>query len=90
MIERSISFSHLSGKTMEVENNQFQAERLPVHIYYTPLPKDGLALGEQETKQTFLFVTAIDGQQARAKRSFDYGTSSYLTGWCPLTSLALS
>lgn len=63
----------LSGQTFEVENSQFQPKPLPVFIYYTPLPVDGLHLDEQETRQTYLFVTSIDEQEARAKQSFDYG-----------------
>ena len=65
--------SFLSGHTFEVENSQFQQKPLPVFIYYTPLPADGFELDEQETRQTYLFVTSIDEQEARAKQSFDYG-----------------
>jgi hypothetical protein len=64
----------LSGKTREVENSQYQSERLPLFIYYTPLPTNGFQLNEQDASQTYLFVTSLDTQQARAKRSFDYGT----------------
>lgn len=68
-----IDQSLLSGRTQQVENDQFQAESLPVFIYYTPLPVDGLQLDADETTRTYLFVTSIDEKQSRAKQSFDYG-----------------
>lgn len=68
-----IDKSLLSGQTRQVETDQFQAEPLPVYIYYTPLPVDGLQLNADETTRTYLFVTSIDEQQSRAKQSFDYG-----------------
>jgi hypothetical protein len=46
---------------------------LPVFVYYTPLPIEGLALDQDEITRTYLFVTAIDEKQSRAKQSFDYG-----------------
>jgi len=46
---------------------------LPVFIYYTPLPVQGLELDQEETNRTYLFVTSIDGNQSIAKQSFDYG-----------------
>ncbi len=67
------SESLLSGKTREIENNQFQAEPLPVFVYYTPLPVQGLELDQYETNRTYIFVTSIDGNQSIAKQSFDYG-----------------
>lgn len=63
----------LSGKTRQVENSLFQQEPLPVFVYYTPLPVNGFELGPEETSRTYMFVTSIDSEQARAKRSFDYG-----------------
>jgi hypothetical protein len=42
-------------------------------MYYTPLPLNGFQLDAQESNRTYLFVTSIDSEQARAKRSFDYG-----------------
>lgn len=68
-----IDVSLLSGQTQQVENDQFQTEPLPVFIYYTPLPVDGLQLDADETTRTYLFVTSIDEKQSRAKQSFDYG-----------------
>lgn len=68
--------SLLSGQTQQVENDQFQTEPLPVYIYYTPLPVDGLELDADETTETFVFITSIDEQQSRAKQSFDYGQLS--------------
>ncbi len=65
--------SLLFGKTREIENNQFQKEPLPVYVYYTPLPFQGLELAENETIRTYLFVTSIDQNQTIAKQSFDYG-----------------
>ena len=65
----------LAGKTHEVENNRFQRDVLPLFVYYTPLPSNGLQLGAQETNHTYIFVTSLDTQQDRAKRSFDYGKS---------------
>ncbi|CAF1358035.1 unnamed protein product [Adineta ricciae] len=64
----------LSGKTRQVENEQYQSEPLSVFVYYTPLPVDGLELGQDEMTRTYLFVTSIDEQQSRAKQSFDYAT----------------
>jgi hypothetical protein len=46
---------------------------LPVFIYYTPLPFQGLELDLKETNRTYLFVTSIDENQSIAKKSFDYG-----------------
>jgi hypothetical protein len=46
---------------------------LPVFIYYTPLPVQGLELDLEETNRTYLFVTSIDENQSIAKQSFDYG-----------------
>jgi hypothetical protein len=63
----------LAGKTCEAENSQFQPDLLPLFVYYTPLPSNGLQLDAQETNRTYLFVTSLDTQQDRAKRSFDYG-----------------
>ncbi|CAF5196968.1 unnamed protein product, partial [Rotaria magnacalcarata] len=65
----------LSGKTRQVENNQFQLEQLPVFVYYTPLPVNGFELDPQETSRTYLFVTSIDSEQERAKRSFEYASN---------------
>ena len=56
-----------------MENDQYQPEVLPLFIYYTPLPLRGLQLDASESNRTYLFVTSLDTQQARAKRSFDYG-----------------
>ncbi len=67
--------SLLSGKTREVENDQFQHETLPIFVYYTPLPTGGLKLNSEEISRTYFFVTSIDDKQSRAKRSFDYGKS---------------
>ena len=64
----------LSGKTREKEDNFFQLDLLPLFIYYTPLPSNGLRLTAQETSRKYLFVTSLDTQQARANRSFHYGT----------------
>lgn len=66
--------SLLSGKTRQVENSQFQTEPLPVFVYYTPLPINGLELHEEEKSRTYFFVTSIDEKKTRAKKSFDYGT----------------
>lgn len=63
----------LSGTTRHVENNQFQQESLSVFMYYTPLPVNGFELESYETNRTYLFVTSIDNDQARARRSFEYG-----------------
>ncbi|CAF1060401.1 unnamed protein product [Adineta steineri] len=80
----------LSGKTRQVENNQFQQEPLSVFVYYTPLPAEGLELNGDETTRTYLFVTSIDEKKSRAKNSFDYATtrrrpdvilSSHITRW---------
>ncbi|CAF3981203.1 unnamed protein product [Rotaria sp. Silwood2] len=65
----------LSGTTREVENNLFQNDRLSLFMYYTPLPTDGFQLGAQETSRTYLFVTSLDTEQVRAKRSFDYASN---------------
>ncbi|CAF1103336.1 unnamed protein product [Rotaria sordida] len=65
----------LSGTTREVENNLFQSNRLSLFMYYTPLPTNGFQLGAQETSRTYLFVTSLDTEQARAKRSFDYASN---------------
>jgi hypothetical protein len=65
----------LSGKTRQVENDQFQQESLPIFVYYTPLPVEGLKLDQEETSRTYFFVTSIDDKQSRAKQSFDYGKS---------------
>ncbi|CAF1126931.1 unnamed protein product [Adineta steineri] len=65
----------LSGKTLEVENSQYQQDILPLFIYYTPLPFNGLQLDAEESARTFLFVTSLDTDQARAKRSFDYAST---------------
>ncbi len=67
--------SLLTGKTRQVENDQFQEEPLPVFVYYTPLPIEGLKLDQEETSRTYFFVTSIDDKQSRAKQSFDYGKS---------------
>ncbi|CAF4806446.1 unnamed protein product, partial [Rotaria socialis] len=50
-------------------------EQLPVFVYYTPLPVNGFELDPQETSRTYLFVTSIDSEQARAKRSFEYASN---------------
>ncbi|UJR32210.1 hypothetical protein I4U23_019675 [Adineta vaga] len=80
----------LSGKTRQVENNQFQNEPLSVFVYYTPIPVDGLEIDKDETTRTYLFVTSIDENQSRAKRSFDLATeerqpntvlSSHVSRW---------
>ncbi|CAF3978048.1 unnamed protein product [Rotaria sp. Silwood2] len=65
----------LLGTTREVENNLFQNDRLSLFMYYTPLPTDGFQLGAQETSRTYLFVTSLDTEQVRAKRSFDYASN---------------
>ncbi|CAF3541630.1 unnamed protein product [Rotaria sp. Silwood1] len=72
---RNDEYVLLSGKTRQVENNQFQQDPLSVFIYYTPLPVEGLELDEEETTRTYLFVTSIDEKQSRAKQSFDYATN---------------
>ena len=69
----SISKSLLSGQTFEIEDKMFQDQALPVFIYYTPLPSQGLELDSNETNRTLLFVTSIDGNQSIAKQSFDNG-----------------
>jgi hypothetical protein len=46
---------------------------LPVFVYYTPLPVQGLELDQEETNRTYLFVTSIDENQLRANQSFFYG-----------------
>ena len=61
-----------------MENEQYQSEPLSVFVYYTPLPVDGLELGQDEMTRTYLFVTSIDEQQSRAKQSFDYGSSQLI------------
>ncbi len=71
--------SLLSGKTRQVENNQFQQEPLSVFVYHTPLPVDGLKLDKNEITRTYLFVTSIDENQSRAKQSFDYGNYKLLS-----------
>ncbi|CAF1205270.1 unnamed protein product [Didymodactylos carnosus] len=63
------------GTTKQVENNQFESEKLKVYIYYTPLPVDGLELNENETTKTFVFVTSMDTSNQTAKKSFDYATT---------------
>ncbi|CAF1604892.1 unnamed protein product [Adineta ricciae] len=65
----------LAGKTHQVENNRFQRDVLPLFVYYTPLPANGLQLGAHETNHTYIFVTSLDTQQDRAKRSFDYAST---------------
>ncbi|CAF1362032.1 unnamed protein product [Rotaria magnacalcarata] len=72
---RNEQYVLLSGKTRQVENNQFQLEQLPVFVYYTPLPVNGFELDPQETSRTYLFVTSIDSEQERAKRSFEYASN---------------
>ncbi|CAF3413981.1 unnamed protein product [Rotaria socialis] len=72
---RNKQYVLLSGKTRQLENNQFQQEQLPVFVYYTPLPVNGFELDPQETSRTYLFVTSIDSEQARAKRSFEYASN---------------
>ncbi|CAF4972350.1 unnamed protein product [Rotaria sp. Silwood1] len=72
---RSSQYVLLSGKTREIENSQFQVEPLPVFVYFTPLPIQGLELDQEETNRTYLFVTSIDENQTIAKQSFDYATS---------------
>ena len=63
----------ISGKTRQVESTQYQQDVLPIFIYYTPLPLNGFVLGAGESSRTYLLVTSLDTQQARAKGSFDYG-----------------
>lgn len=65
----------LYGKTKEIENNQFQKDFLPVYVYYTPLPSDGLTLDSNETTRTYLFITSIDYNQTLAQQSFNYATT---------------
>ena len=72
----AIHRSLLSGKTRQVENDQVQQEPLPVFVYYTPLPGEGLKLDPEETSRTYLFITSIDEKQSRAKQSFEYGKPS--------------
>ncbi|CAF4003319.1 unnamed protein product [Rotaria magnacalcarata] len=72
---RNEQYVLLSGKTRQVENNQFQLEQLPVFVYYTPLPVNGFELDPQETSRTYLFVTSIDSEQERAKRRFEYASN---------------
>ncbi|CAF1629042.1 unnamed protein product, partial [Didymodactylos carnosus] len=62
------------GTTKEVEDNQFQDEKLKVYIYYTPLPHAGLELDETETTKVFVHVSSMDTNQQNAKKSFDYAT----------------
>ena len=76
--------SLLSGQTQQVENDQFQAKPLPIFIYYTPLPVNGLQLDADESSRTYLFVTSIDEKQSRAKQSFDYGNKFLI----PVVSLS--
>ncbi|CAF0931640.1 unnamed protein product [Didymodactylos carnosus] len=68
-------YTFFDGTTKQVENNQFQSEKLKVYIYYTPLPVDGLELNENETTKTFVFVTSMDTSNQTAKKSFDYATT---------------
>ena len=56
-----------------MESSQYQQDPLPLFMYYTPLPSNGLQIDAQETSRTYLFVTSLDSEQVRAKRSFDYG-----------------
>ncbi|CAF4876522.1 unnamed protein product, partial [Rotaria magnacalcarata] len=44
VVTRNPQYVLLSGKTREIENHQFQAETLPIFVYYTPLPMKGLEL----------------------------------------------
>ncbi|CAM4963855.1 unnamed protein product [Rotaria socialis] len=90
VVTRNPQYVLLSGKTREIENHQFQAETLPIFVYYTPLPIKGFELDQEETNRTYLFVTSIDNNQSIAKQSFDYATidqqpddilSSHISRW---------
>ena len=54
-----IYYRLLSGKTREIENNQFQQEPLPVFVYYTSLPSQGLELNKQELIKVLIVVNNI-------------------------------
>jgi hypothetical protein len=73
-------YSLLFRKTREIENNQFENDSLPIYIYYTPLPIEGLELDHDETNRTYIFVTSIDSNQSIAKQTFDYGNLLFYTG----------
>lgn len=85
-----VDHSLLSGETRQVENDQFQEGPLPVFIYYTPLPVDGFHLDRDEKSRTYLFVTSIDENKSRAKRTFDYGECSISIFWLKDQSSSLA
>ncbi|UJR10942.1 hypothetical protein I4U23_015127 [Adineta vaga] len=75
IVSRDDNHVFVSGKTRQVENAQYQRDVLPLFMYYTPLPVDGLQLAADESTHTYIFVTSLDTQQMRAKVSFDYATN---------------